>query len=73
MFNMMNDEPAAVAQRARSELDKIEREAMRDLPGWMQYLDSLSNVGREIAMSAALADRATFDRWRVLRMVVAEM
>jgi hypothetical protein len=37
MFNMMNDEPAAVAQRAGSELDKIEREAMRDLPGWMQY------------------------------------
>jgi len=54
-------------------LEKIEREAMRDQPGWIQYLDTLSDVGRELAMSAVVSDRATFDRWRVLKMVVSEL
>ena len=70
---MSNDEPAAALGRACSELEKIEREAMRDQPGWIQYLDTLSDVGRELAMSAVVSDRATFDRWRVLKMVVSEL
>jgi len=70
---MSNDEPAAALGRARSELEKIEREAMRDQPGWIQYLDTLSDVARELAMSAVVSDRATFDRWRVLKMVVSEL
>ena len=68
---MMNTGSNGIANRARAEMEQIERAATRDQPGWTGYLANLSEQGREIAMSAA-TDRTTFDRWCVLNMVAAE-
>jgi hypothetical protein len=68
---MTSNDGKGIANRARAEMEQIERAATRDQPGWTGYLANLSEQGREIAMGAA-TDRTTFDRWRVLKMVAAE-
>jgi hypothetical protein len=68
---MTSNDDKGIANRARAEMEQIERAAMRGQPGWKGCLANLSEQGREIAMSAA-TDRTTFDRWRVLNMVAAE-
>jgi hypothetical protein len=60
------------SQIARVRRWNIELAAMRDQPGWKGYLANLSEQGREIALSA-VTDRTTFDPWRVLKMVAAEV
>jgi hypothetical protein len=68
---MTNNDDKALANRARAEIEEIERAAMRDQPGWKGYLANLSEQAREIAVST-LTDRKTFDRWRVLKMIAAD-
>ncbi len=68
---MTKDEVADVAERMRAQITKIEAEAMNDQPGWREYLARLSEEGRESALKAVL-DRQTFERWRVLKMALAE-
>jgi hypothetical protein len=67
---MANIGNKGIANRARAEMEQIERAAMRGQPGWMGYLANLSEQEREIAIST-VTDRKTFDRWRVLKMVAA--
>jgi hypothetical protein len=69
---MTSNDDNGLANRARAEMEQIELAAMRDQPGWKGYLANLSEQGREIALSA-VTDRTTFDRWRVLKMVAAEL
>jgi len=66
----MTNEDQAATNRARAEMEEIERAAMRDQPGWKAYFANLSEQAREIAVST-LTDRRTFDRWRVLKMIAA--
>jgi hypothetical protein len=60
-----------VAKRLRAEREKIERDAMLDQPGWMAFLDRLSDQGRETALRPLLQP-STFDRWRVLTDVLSQ-
>jgi hypothetical protein len=69
---MTNNDDKAVANRARAEMEEIERAAMRDQPGWKAYLANLSEQAREIAVST-LTDRRTFERWRVPQMIAVDL
>ena len=62
---MTQDEPVATATGIRLQIEKIERGAMGDYPGWMDYLAELSAAGRENVMRDVL-DQAALDRWRSL-------
>jgi hypothetical protein len=60
-----------VADQARAERDVIERAAMCDQPGWMRYLNGLSDQTREIALRPILP-RPIFERWRILTELIAK-
>ena len=55
-----------VEKQVRTEIDDIERSAMRDQYRWKEYLDRLSDQGREKHLEILL-ERPIFERWLVLK------
>jgi len=56
-----------------AEIDQIERSAMLDQPGWKEYLDRLSDRGRERHLEILFKDQPQhFDRWRLLKLTIAD-
>jgi hypothetical protein len=59
------------AKRLRAEIEEIERGAMSDQRGWMEYLNRQSDRGREEHLRTLLP-LAKFERWRALRLMLTE-
>ena len=71
---MTNDRRFLAVEKVRAEIAEIERQAIGDVPGGLEYLAERSDTGRDIAMSALLAGQPMkLDRWRALRMALSEL
>ena len=69
---MIQDQRLLEAERARAKIAEIERQAMRDLPGGLEYLAQLSDEGRERTIRA-LTDEPTSNLWHRLRITLSEL
>jgi hypothetical protein len=57
---------------ARAKIAEIERQAMSDLPGGLEYLAQCSDEGRERTIRT-LTDVPTSNLWHALRITLSEL
>jgi hypothetical protein len=60
------------AEKLRTEIGRIESQAMHDQLGWPEFLAGLSEAGRD-SMMHALLDKRTYERRYVLKITLREV